>query len=137
MKHIICNSYKKELLSGMHQLHHEYKLALYDSTKIGTTHTTSYFDFKNEISGNGYPIGGITIQPFIVLDKDVAILSFKNIIIPHCTLEARWALLYNNTLADKNAISIIDFETTLATENGDFVIMFPDANKKDGFIKII
>ena len=76
----VCNSFKQELLQGLHDLDgHTLKLALYTSSAtLGPT--TTAFSTTNESSGTNYTSGGATISNVAVsLSGTVAFVDFDDV----------------------------------------------------------
>jgi len=133
----ICNSYKKELFEGLHCNLDEYKIALYSYSAILNKHTTSYNEINDEVSGEGYIIGGKVLKGFkTLLDDDVAILTFDDVLWEFATITARGALIYNNSTPKKSAVAVLDLKDTYSSINGEFKIIFPKADKKTALLKI-
>jgi len=60
----ICNSFKQEILEGVHASADTYKIALYtDAATLGAA-TTAY-SATNEVSGTGYTAGGETLTGYV------------------------------------------------------------------------
>jgi len=135
----VCNSFKLEILQGIHKPEHEYKIALFIRDADITIHSKSYNDFIIfESSGSGYIEGGNTLgKPKYEIYNNIASLNFdRQVIWTDSTITASKALIYNNSLNNKNAIAYISFETDYSTSFGDFIIEFPFINKEKGFITI-
>lgn len=135
----ICNSYKQEIMSGLHLAAHDYYMALFLSTATLDKNTTTYTGLLNEVPlGGNYTIGGKLLVGFATsLDGDVAILTFTSPVVwATATFTARAALIYNHTLAGKNAIAVLDFGSDFTATAGDFSITLPTADATHGLIRI-
>jgi hypothetical protein len=124
----VCNSFKKELLDGVHDLDtggDTFKLALYKSTAVLSAATTSYTT-GNEVSPSGqYAAGGGVLQSQQTsVASGVAIATFANLSFTGVTLTARGALIYNSTDASK-AVCVLDFGGDKTATAGTFTIQFP------------
>jgi len=124
----VCNSFKKELLDGVHDLDtggDTFKLALYKSTAVLSAATTSYTT-GNEVSPSGqYAAGGGVLQSQQTsVASGVAIATFANLSFTGVTLTARGALIYNSTDASK-AVCVLDFGRDKTATAGTFTIQFP------------
>jgi hypothetical protein len=133
----ICNSYKQELLSGIHLAAHTYKIALFASAATLGPTTTAYAA-TNEVSGAGYTAGGATLAGFTPGANGATVwLDWTtDPSWPAATITARGALIYNDTLAGKNAVAVLDFSTDKVSTNGTFTIQFPTPDAANALIRI-
>jgi hypothetical protein len=133
----LCNSYKKEIIEGLHSKNHTYKMALFTSAATLNKETTGYSS-TGEASGSGYSVGGKNLEGFSAsLDGDTAILDFTTD--PTWTsssITARGAMIYNSSLSGKNAVAILDFGQDFVSTNGEFKVTFPSATKTKALIRI-
>jgi hypothetical protein len=127
----MCNSFKTELLGGVHDLDsHSLKLALIKASPTGTYNkdTTNYSDVtgnSDEASGTGYTATGAAITgPSISLSGDTAIVDFTDVVFTSATISADGCIIYNTSASNK-AIAVIDFGGTKTSTNGDFTVEFP------------
>jgi hypothetical protein len=127
----MCNSFKTELLGGVHDLDsHSLKLALIKASPTGTYNedTTNYSDVtgnSDEASGTGYTATGAAITgPSISLSGDTAIVDFTDVVFTSATISADGCIIYNTDASNK-AIAVIDFGGTKTSTNGDFTVEFP------------
>jgi len=121
----VCNSFKKELLDGVHDFDtggDAFKLALYKSTATINAATTSYTT-GNEVSPSGqYAAGGSQLQSQQTsVASGVAIVNFANLSFTGVTLTARGALIYNST-DGKKAVCALDFGGDKTATAGTFTI---------------
>ena len=74
----LCNSFKQELLQGLHDLDgHTLKMALFTSSATLGATTTAY-STTNESSGTGYTAGGATLANVAVsLSGTTAFVDFE------------------------------------------------------------
>lgn len=133
----ICNSYKMELLQGIHSTAHSYKIALYTSNATLSEATTAFGDSGNEVAGGGgYSTGGAALaNPKALLDTSVAILDFDDVTYTTATFSARGALIYNASASNK-AVCVLDFGSDITASNGSFTITFPSSAAATGLIRI-
>lgn len=138
----LCNSFKQELLGGVHDLDTDtIKIALIKDTPTGTYNksTTNYSDVtgnSDEATGTGYTAGGNTLtSPSITLDGDTAIVDFADTIWSTATISADGCILYNSS-ASNAAIAVIDFGGTVTSTAGDFNVSFPAADASNAIIRI-
>lgn len=132
-----CNSYKKELLDGVHEASDTYKIALFTSSATLSKSTTVYNSTNEVANGNGYTTGGATLSGFSTsLDGDTAILDWtSDPSWPASTITAAGALIYNSTQSDK-ACAVLDFGGDITSTNGTFTVTFPAAAAATGLIRI-
>lgn len=122
----ICNSYKQELLEGVHASGDTYKIALFtDSATLDKT-TTAYSS-TNEVSGTGYDAGGKSLTGFTSgLSTDTAYITFSDPSWTSSTITARGCLIYNSSKSNK-AVAVFDFGSNVVSVSGTFTIDFPTA----------
>jgi hypothetical protein len=131
----ICNSYKQEILGGIHLAANTYKIALYTSSATLSKATTAY-SATNEVSGTGYSAGGNTLSGFATsLSTDTAVLTFSASTWASSTITARGALIYNSSVSNK-AVAVLDFGADKTSTAGDFTITMPTADATTGLIRI-
>lgn len=135
----LCNSYKQEIISGIHLAAHDYYIALFTNAASLSKITTAYTGLGDEVVGVGYTVGGKLLAGFSTsLDGDTAILTFTSPVTwSLATFTARGALIYNNTLAGKNAVAVLDFGMDYTSTHGDFTVTFPVADATHGLIRIV
>lgn len=122
----ICNSYKQELLEGVHASGDTYKIALYTDTATLDKTTTAY-SATNEVSGTGYTSGGATLSGFSSgLSSDTAYITFADPSWSSSTITARGCLIYNSSKSNK-AVAVFDFGSNVVSVSGTFTIDFPTA----------
>ena len=133
----VCNSFKQELLQGLHDLDgHTLKLALYTSSAtLGPT--TTVFSTTNESSGTNYTSGGATISNVAVsLSGTVAFVDFDDVSFSSATIsDAAGALIYNSS-ASNRAIAVLDFGGTKSVSSGTLTVTLPSASATTALIRI-
>ncbi len=122
----ICNSYKQEILEGVHASGDTYKIALYtDSATLGAT-TTAYSS-TNEVSGTGYTSGGATLTGFTSgLSSGTGYVTFSDPSWTSSTITARGCLIYNSSKSNK-AVAVFDFGENVVSVSGTLTIDLPAA----------
>lgn len=122
----ICNSYKQEILEGVHSSTDTYKIALYsDAATLGASTTT--YSATNEVSGTGYTAGGATLTGYTSgLSTSTAYITFTDPSWSASTITARGCLIYNSSKSNK-AVAVFDFGSNISSSNGTFTIDFPVA----------
>jgi len=103
-------SFKAQLYKGIHNLTTDIiKIALYTGNANLNADTTAY-SATNEIANTGnYSAGGATLTPITVSSSGyTAYVGFPNISWTG-VITARGALIYNDTVAGKPSIAVLDF----------------------------
>ena len=109
----VANSFKSEILQGIHDLESggdSFKLALYTSVATLSSATTSYTTSSEVAASGEYVAGGgvLQSQQVSLATGGVAIVDFADLSFTGVTLTARGALIYNDTEADKS-VCVLDF----------------------------
>lgn len=138
----MCNSFKQELLGGVHDLDTDtLKVALIKASPAGTygAATTNYSDItgnSDEASGTNYTTGGQALDsPVISLSGNTAFVDFADEVFTDLTISADGAIIYNVSQGNK-AIAVFDFGSTVTSTSGDFTIVFPTADASNAVIRI-
>jgi hypothetical protein len=127
----ICNSFKLELLLGVHNFGpsgNSFRLALYTEDATLDADTTSYIGTTDEVAPSGtYGPGGgfLTLQQGPQVVNGVACLRWNGLVFSSATISARGALIYNDSLPGKNAVAVIDFGSVRNSVVSDFTVTFP------------
>lgn len=121
----ICNSYKQEILEGIHASADTYKIALYTDAATLDASTTAY-SATNEVSGAGYSAGGAILSGYTSgLSSNTAYITFiSNPSWSNATITARGCLIYNSSKSNK-AVAVFDFGANIISVSGDFIIDLP------------
>jgi hypothetical protein len=135
----VCNSFKKELLDGVHDLDSggdAFNLSLYTSQATINAATTS-FTTGNEVGDSGqYTSGGSQLQSQQTsVASGVAIVDFADLSFTGVTLTARGALIYNST-DGKKAVCALDFGGDKTATAGTFTIQFPAFTTSAAILRI-
>jgi len=138
----MCNSFKQELLGGVHDLDTDtLKLALIKESPTGTygAATTNYSDVtgnSDEATGTNYTAGGQALDSAtITLSSGTAFVDFADEVFSDLTISADGAILYNASQGNK-AIAVFDFGGTVTSTAGDFTVVFPTADASNAVIRI-
>jgi hypothetical protein len=138
----MCNSFKQELLGGVHDLDTDtIKLALIKALPSGTydADTTNYSDITgnaDEAAGTGYTTGGIELDdPVITLSDSTAFVDFADVSWSEASISADGCILYNSS-KNNEVIAVFDFGGTRSSTVGTFSIEFPAANATDAVVRI-
>lgn len=122
----ICNSYKQEVLEGVHASADVYKIALFTSTATLGAATTAY-STTNEVVGTGYTAGGATLSGLSTgLSGSTAYLTFADPSWAAASITARGCLVYNSSKSNK-AVAAFDFGGDVTSTNGTFTVDLPVA----------
>lgn len=131
-------SFKVDLLNGQQNFSsNSFKIALYTASATLDASTTAYTT-SNEVVGTGYTAGGkaLTVSPTPTSGGTTAYVSFSNVSWAASSITARGALIYNDTLAGKNAVAILDFGSDKTSAASTFQISFPTADATSALIRI-
>jgi len=142
----LCNSFKNEILNGTHDVVNDtLKMALIIPSMAGTydADTTNYSDVtgnSDEVSSSGtnYTTGGATLANVSVTTdttNDVAYVDFDDVVFSNVDLDARGAIIYNSSQANK-AVALLDFGETKTATDGDFTVVIPAAAYNTAIIRI-
>lgn len=138
----MCNSFKEELLGGVHDLDtHTLKLALIKPSPTGTygAATTNYSDItgnSDEATGTNYTAGGQNLDSATIsLSGTTAFVDFADEVFSNLTISAGGAIIYNSSASNK-AIAIFAFSSTVSSTAGDFTVIFPTADASNAVIRI-
>jgi VCBS repeat-containing protein len=138
----MCNSFKQELLGGVHDLDTDsLKIALIKDSPTGTygAATTNYSDVtgnSDEASGTNYTAGGQVLDgATISLSGSTAFVDFTDEVFTNLTISADGAIIYNADQSNK-AIAVFDFGGTVTATSGDFTVVFPTADSSNAVIRI-
>jgi hypothetical protein len=138
----MCNSFKTELLGGVHDLDSDsIKLALIKASPSGTYNasTTNYSNVtgnSDESSGTNYSAGGQVLDSATIsLSGSTAIVDFADEVFSNVTTSADGCIIYNAGQSNK-AICVIDFGGTVSATAGDLTIEFPAADASNAVIRI-
>ena len=138
----MCNSFKQELLGGVHNLNTDtLKVALIKDSPAGTydATTTNYSDITgntDEAVGTNYTAGGQNLDSLsITLSSNTVFVDFADEIFSNLTISADGCIIYNASQGNK-AIAVFDFGTTVTSTSGDFTLVFPTADASNAVIRI-
>lgn len=138
----MCNSFKEELLGGVHDLDTDtLKVALIKASPAGTydASTTNYSDVtgnSDEAVGTNYTASGQELDSATIsLSGSTAFVDFADEVFTNLTIAADGAIIYNASQGDK-AIAVFDFGGTVTSTSGDFTIVFPAADASNAVIRI-
>ena len=138
----MCNSFKQELLGGVHDLDTDtLKVALIKASSAGTygAATTNYSDITgntDEAVGTNYSAGGQVLDSAVIsLSGSTVFIDFADEVFTNLTISAAGAIIYNASKTNK-AVAVFDFGTTVSSTSGDFTVVFPTADASNAVIRI-
>jgi hypothetical protein len=138
----VANSFKKEILEGIHNLESggdTFKLALYEDTANLSAATTAYpgDSTGDQVGDSGQYVqgGGVLTSQQTSLDTGVAIVDFADLSFTGVTLTAQGALIYNTSESNK-AVAVLNFGGNKTATAGTFTIQFPDFNSTSAILRI-
>ena len=138
----MCNSFKQELLGGVHDLDtHTLKLALIKrfSLVLMVQLQLTILDVtgnSDEATGTNYTAGGQNLDSAsITLSGSTAFVDFADEVFSTATVSADGAIIYNSSASNK-AIAVFSFGSTVTSTNGDFTVVFPTADASNAVIRI-
>lgn len=129
----VCNSYKQEVLSGIHASGDVYKIALFTSAASLDATTTAYAA-TNEVSGTGYTAGGATLSGFSVTGTTTARLDFTSPSWTSSTITAAGCLIYNSSKANR-AVYVGSFGGNITSTNATFTVTMPTVGDSTSLIR--
>lgn len=132
----VCNSFKGEILQGIHDAADTYKIALYTSSASLDKTTTAYSATNEVATGGGYTAGGATLSGYAVTaDGDSQTLDFSDPVWSSATITARGAVIYNSSKSNR-AVAVLDFGSDISSGGGNFTIQFPAPGAATGLVRI-
>ena len=89
------------------------------------------------MTGDGYTAGGntLTVTQTPTNDGSVAYVSFANTSWSNSTVSAAGALIYNSSFSNAS-VAVLNFGSTVSTNNQTFNIYFPAALANTAIIRI-
>jgi hypothetical protein len=122
----VCDSYKSEIMDGIHLAADTYMLALFTSSAALDQTTTAYAT-TNEVVGTGYTAGGVALAGRTNgLSGTTANVTFSNPVWPTSTITAAGALIYNASRSNK-AVAVFSFGGNFVSTAGTFTVLLPPA----------
>lgn len=131
-----CNSWKREIISGVHEADDVYMLALYTHSASLSPATTVYSS-TNEVPASGtYHAGGGRLTGFSVTGAGaIARLDFDTLVFTGATITARGALVYNSSKGNK-AVAVFDFGSDITSTAGPFTCTMPAVGDATSLVRI-
>jgi hypothetical protein len=131
----LANSFKLEILTGIHAPEDEYKIALYTSAaNLGAS--TGTYTATGEASGEGYTAGGKALTGYQASSASgVAFLDFDSPSWADATITARGALIYNATKGNR-AVAAFDFGADITSTAATFSVEIPAPTSTTAVIRV-
>ena len=135
----VCNSFKAELLGGVHDFDSGsgqiFKLALFQSNANLSAGTTVFTSTNEASTGGQYTSGGGVLQgQQVSLSASTAIVTFSDLSFTGVTLTAEGALIYNST--GSKAVCVLSFGGDKTATSGTFTILFPAFTAANAILRI-
>jgi hypothetical protein len=120
----LCESYKRELLMGLHAITDDYRMALYvDGARLSAA--TAFYADDNEVVGEGYEAGGIAIPNMRVESNGAEFyIDFDTVVYARLTVAVDGCLIYNAS-KENRAVAVFNFGETLVARNGKIEVESP------------
>lgn len=146
----MATSFKQDILNGVHAFGTSvvraattpdvFKAALYTAASSLGAGTTSYTTATTEVNGAGYTAGGVVVTTATAPSTSGTTAFFTpsaSIVFSSVTLTTAFdaVLIYNNTAAGKNAVSIHTFGAQTVTA-GTFTLTMPTNDATNALIRI-
>jgi hypothetical protein len=149
----MCNSFKKELLEGVHNFKNSggstFKLALFAEGTGAKGSTTATLGFgttalvtTGEVTSSGsYTTGGADltrVDPSVATatTTQVAFTDFADLSFTTASITAMGALIYNDSASGNPAVCVLDFGSNKTSTSGTFTVQFPTADASNAIIRI-
>ena len=131
-----CNSWKREIISGVHEADDVYMLALYTHSASLSPATTVYSS-TNEVPASGtYHAGGGRLTGFSVSGSGpTARLDFDTITFNDATITARGAMVYIRSKGNR-AVAVFDFGSDIISSAGPFKLTMPSVGDASSLVRI-
>jgi len=135
----LTNSFKSEMLKGVHDLETDVlKMALYTGSATLTPQTTVY-SITDEVVASGYTAGGVVLTGVTISTQTVpntqpavVYVDFADAVFS-AALTARGALIYNSSKSDKS-VAVISFGAD-KTSTTTFTVQMPANTASDALIR--
>jgi hypothetical protein len=133
----LTNSFKEQLLLGVHDFETDtFLIALYTSSAVLGPETTVYLT-TGEVTGTGYVEGGQELQNITVnLGMGIGYVSFDNPAWAGATFSTRGALIYNSSKSNKS-VAVLNFGIDQTMLGQSFTIQLPTNDPETALIRIV
>lgn len=125
----VCDSYKQDVLNGIHQPGDTYMCSLYTNAGTLSKSTTAYTTVGEAVDSNSsYVAGGQALTGFLVgINADTAFVTWNDPAWTDSTLTSVTACLIYNSSRSNKAVCVLTFPPT-STTNGTFTVIFPTSS---------
>jgi len=132
----VADSFRLEILLGIHAPSDVYRMALYSSKAELSPATTVYTTDGEVIGSQGYDAGGQALSGYQAqLSNRVAYLDWADPLWPMATITARGALIYNASKQNR-AVAVLDLGQDYTSTNGNFLVTLPEPTSLTALIRI-
>lgn len=130
----LCETYKRELLEGVHAIRDDYRMALYvDGASLGAA--TVRYGGEFEASGDGYETGGALVPNMRVESVGGEFyIDFDAVVWPRVSVAVDGCLIYNAS-KDNRAVAVFNFGETLLARNGKIEVETPSSGTR-GIVRL-
>lgn len=130
----LCESYKRELLMGVHAISDDYRMALFvDGARLSSV-TTAYSS-DMEATGEGYTAGGIPIPNMRVESSGSECwIDFDTVVYERLTVAVDGCLIYNAS-KENRAVAVFNFGETIRSRNGKIEVEVPSTGVR-GIVRL-
>jgi len=140
-------SFKVQLLQAVHNFGptspDTFKIALYTAAANIGPSTTAYTSANEIPNGNGYTTTGVVLVISVsptsgnnTSGVPTAYVSFQNATWINATFTCRGALIYNDSVAGKPSVAVLDFGSDKTVANDTFQIIFPTPDANSAIVRI-
>lgn len=128
MADIIYNRFKANLMNKIVDCEADtFKVMLCTSSYTPSADHNTTSDITNEVSGSGYSAGGAALSNLSVTQDDTddeAAWDADDVTWSTSTITARYAVIYDDTLAGDDLVCCFDFTSDKSSSGGDFTIQW-------------
>jgi hypothetical protein len=130
----LCESYKMELLMGLHAITDDYRMALFVNGAKLSASTTRYSS-EMEAVGENYKSGGIAIPNMRVESNGPEFyIDFDPVVYERLTVAVDGCLIYNAS-KENRAVAVFNFGETLLARNGKIEVESPSTGVR-GIVRL-
>lgn len=125
----VYNRFKAGVMKKSYDMiNDDIKVALLANTYTFNSDHNVFADVStHEISGTGYTAGGVSLTNKTVTQNDTSdkgVFDADDVTWTNATITARYAVIYNNTLTNKDLVGVVDFGGDVSVTNGNLTIQW-------------
>lgn len=125
----VYNRFKAGVMKKSYDMiNDDIKVALLANTyNFNSDHNVFADVSSHEISGTGYTAGGVSLTNKTVTQNDTSdkgVFDADDVTWTNATITARYAVIYNNTLTNKDLVGVVDFGGDVSVTNGNLTIQW-------------